>query len=55
MGAWLGWFFGEKDEVLVKEIAKAHNIPKDKTAVVKKHYEKMLEEIKNELSEENKD
>ena len=43
-----GWFlFGEKDSVLVAEIAKAHNLPKE---VVEKHYKEMLEGINNELS-----
>ena len=47
----MGWisvfFFGEKDAVLVGEIAKEHKVDK---AVVEKHYKKMLEEIKNEVS-----
>lgn len=47
MGSWLGFFFGEKDSVLVNEIAKLHKADKD---IVEKHYKKMLEEIKNEVS-----
>lgn len=47
----MGWisvfFFGEKDAVLVDEIAKAHKVDK---AVVEKHYKKMLQEIKDEVS-----
>ena len=47
MGAWFGFFFGEKDAVLVGEIAKEHKADKNK---IEKHYKKMLEEIKNEVS-----
>ena len=47
MGAWALFFFGEKDSVLVNEIAKLHKADKD---IVEKHYKKMLEEIKNEVS-----
>ena len=47
MGAWLGFFFGEKDAVLVDEIAKAHKIDKE---IVEKHYKKMLDAIKDEVS-----
>ena len=47
MGASWIWFFGEKDKVLIKEIAKEHKLDVE---VVEKHYKKMLEEIKNELS-----
>ena len=47
MGARLGFFFGEKDAVLVDEIAKIHKV--DKT-VVEKHYKEMLEKIKDEVS-----
>ena len=47
MGWWSVFLFGEKDAVLVDEIAKAHEVDK---AVVEKHYKKMLEEIKNEVS-----
>lgn len=47
----MGWFglylFGEKDAVLVDEIAKAHKVDK---AVVEKHYKEMLEKIKDEVS-----
>ena len=52
MGGFWVFFFGEKDEVLVKEIAKAHNVDKE---VVEKHYKKMLEGIKDELSVKVKD
>lgn len=47
MGAIFVFLFGEKDKVLIKEIAKEH---KADVEVVEKHYKKMLEEIKNELS-----
>ena len=43
-----GWFlFGKEDEVLVGEIAKIHKIDKE---IVEKHYKKMLENIKDEVS-----
>ena len=47
MGWWSLYFFGEKDAVLVNEIASLHKADKD---IVEKHYKKMLEEIKNEVS-----
>ena len=47
MGSWLGFFFGEKDSVLVDEIAKIHKTDKE---IVEKHYKKMLENIKDEVS-----
>lgn len=47
MGGFWVFFFGEKDEVLVKEIAKIHRMPEE---VIEKHYKKMLEDIKDELS-----
>lgn len=40
--------FGEQDTAIVEEIAKVHKVD---VAVVKKHYEKMLEEIKDEVKE----
>ena len=47
----MGWFgvylFGEKDAVLVDEIAKIHKVDKE---IVEKHYKKMLENIKDEVS-----
>ena len=47
----MGWFglylFGEQDAVLVDEIAKAHKVDKE---IVEKHYKKMLENIKDEVS-----
>ncbi len=46
MGSIWVFFFGEKDEVLVSEIAKAHKLPKD---LVEKHYKKMLEGLKVEI------
>ena len=52
MGATWFFFFGEKDEVLVKEIAKTHNVSKE---VVEKHYKKMLEDVKNEVSNKVED
>ena len=47
MGSWAFFFFGEKDAVLVDEIAKAHKVDKE---IVEKHYKKMLENIKDEVS-----
>lgn len=52
MGRWGFLFFGEKDNILVEEIAKLHNVSKD---VVAKLYKNMLEGIKNEIEVENKD
>lgn len=46
MGAFGFLFFGEKDKVLVEEIAKAHKVDVE---VVEKHYKKMLEEIKKDV------
>ena len=47
----MGWmsfyFFGEEDKVLVDEIAKVHKIDKE---IVEKHYKKMLDAIKDEVS-----
>ena len=39
-------FFAEEDVVLVNEIAKIHNVPKE---IVEKEYKEMLERIKNEV------
>ena len=52
MGSIWIFFFGEKDEVLVSEIAKAHKMPKD---LVEKHYRKMLDGIRNDLQTEVKE
>ena len=52
MGALLGWFFGEADSVLVKEIAKNHKVD---AAIVEKHYKAMLEAIKDEVSNKVED
>lgn len=42
-----GWFlFGEKDTILVEEIAKLHKVDK---AIVEKHYKEMLEAIKKDV------
>lgn len=46
MGAGWLFFFGEKDVVLVEEIAKLHKVDKD---IVEKCYKKMLEEIKKDV------
>ena len=40
------WFFGEKDSILVAEISKIHEFPKE---VVEKHYLAMIEGIRNEV------
>ena len=45
MGAFGWFFFGEADEILVKEIAKEHKVSEE---TVKKHYKEMLEAIKHE-------
>lgn len=46
MGASWVFFFGEKDVVLVEEIAKLHKVSKE---VVEKHYREMLEKIKKDV------
>ena len=46
MGVWLLLAFGEKDKVLVEEIAKAHKVDVE---VVEKHYKEMLENIKKDV------
>ena len=45
MGAWWIFFFGEKDEVLVEEIAKLHKVSKD---TVEKYYKEMLKKLEEE-------
>ena len=45
MGSWWVFFFGEKDEVLVEEIAKLHKIDKEK---VEKYYKEMLKKLEEE-------
>ena len=43
----LGWFFfGEKDTIIIEEIAKIHKVDKE---IVKKFYKSMLEGIQNEI------
>jgi hypothetical protein len=44
MAEFWAFLFGEKDGVLVGEIAKAHNVPKE---IVEQEYKAMLERIKN--------
>ena len=45
----LGWlFFSDKDNVIIEELMNLHKIDKSKAEKVKKHYEKMLEEIRND-------
>ena len=46
MGGFL--FFGEKDTVLIDEIARVHKVPKE---YVEKHYKLMLEAIKNDIQD----
>ena len=46
MGSWWGFLFGEVDTILIKEIAKEHNIDEK---IVAEHYKTMLENIKNEV------
>lgn len=48
MGSFGIWLFGEKDNQLVEEIAKLHKVDVE---IVKKHYEVMLEAIKDEVEE----
>ena len=48
MGVWFWQSYNEKDTPIIEEIAKLHKVD---VALVKKHYEKMLEEIKNEVKE----
>lgn len=43
----MGWLlFGEKDVILIEEIAKLHKVDK---AIVEKHYKEMLEAIKKDV------
>ena len=44
MGSFGGWLFGEKDQVLVEEIAKLHKVDKE---VVAEYYKEMIEKCKN--------
>ena len=44
MAGWL--FFGEKDVILIEEIAKLHKVDKE---IVEKHYKEMLEAIKKDV------
>ena len=47
----LGWFFfGEKDTILIEEIAKIHKVDK---SIVEKYYKAMLEGIKNETEDKD--
>ena len=46
MGSSWVFFFGEKDTVLIEEIARVHKVPKE---YVEKHYRLMLEAIKNDI------
>lgn len=48
MGAGWLFFFGEKDSVLVEEIAKIHKFDKE---IVEKHYKLMLEAIKKDVQD----
>ena len=45
MGAWFVFLFGEKDSVLVREIAKLHKLDEE---VVEKHYKEMLKAIEDD-------
>ena len=45
MGSIWVFFFGEKDEVLVEEIAKLHKTSKEK---VEKHYKEMLKALEED-------
>ena len=47
MGAWFLLAFGEKDLVLVEEIAKLHKLDKE---VVEKYYKEMLEKCEKSCS-----
>ena len=47
----MGWlFFGDKDNVLVDEFMKAHNIDKSKRDVVKSHFETMVKNVEKDLT-----
>lgn len=48
MGAGWLFFFGEKDLVLIEEIAKLHKVEKE---VVEKHYKEMLKAIKKDVQD----
>lgn len=45
MGLWFFGAFGEKDEVLIEEIAKLHNLDVE---VVKEAYKEMLEKCQKQ-------
>lgn len=46
MGLFFLLAFGEKDGMIVEEIAKTHKVD---AAVVEKHYKEMLKNIENEI------
>ena len=48
MGAIFVFLFGEKDLVLIEEIAKLHKVEKE---VVEKHYKLMLDAIKDDVQD----
>ena len=48
MGMWFLEAFGEKDTMIIEEIAKTHCVD---VKVVAEHYKDLLEAIKNEVKE----
>ena len=48
MGLWFFQSYGEKDTMIVEEIAKEHKVSVE---IVAKHYKEMLEKIKNEIKD----
>lgn len=48
MGAFGGWFFNEKDTMIIEEIAKLYGVAVQDVA---KHYKEMVDKIKNEIKD----
>lgn len=48
MGSFGAWFFGEKDKMIIEEIAKLYGVS---VQDVEKHYSEMVAKIKNEIKE----
>ena len=48
MGLWLLGAFGEKDAMIIEEIAKLYGVAVQEVA---KHYKEMVAKIKNEIKE----
>lgn len=48
MGMWFLTAFGEKDTMIIEEIAKLYGVS---IQTVAKHYKEMIEKIKNEIKD----